>query len=153
VTKIAFSIAMVLLAAEAAKMPGSGYAEWTALAALIAIVIFLVFKTLPKRDIDQQTTITSLMAQTDALRTTLQRLTEVVASLSQRQVEIAEVVTSNQKIQELAIKQMDTLQIVVTEIMRTLVDARMMMEPVPKLREEQNALLREMLETLKKSRE
>jgi len=29
----------------------------------------------------------------------------------------------------------------------------MMMEPVPKLREEQNALLREMLETLKKSRE
>jgi len=86
VTKIAFSIAMVLLAAEAAKMPGSGYAEWTALAALIAIVIFLVFKTLPKRDIDQQTPITSLMAQTDALRTTLQRLTEVVASLSQRQV-------------------------------------------------------------------
>ena len=143
------AISLILLAEEAFSMHGSNYAEWTALAALIAIVIFLIFKTLPKRDIDQQTTITSLMAQTDALRTTLQRLTDVVASLSQRQLEIAEVVTSNQRIQEVAIKQTETLQVVVTEIMRTLVDARTMMEPVPRLREEQNVLLREMLETLK----
>ena len=147
--KTVLAMSLVILAAEAVSLPGSGYAEWTAVAALIAISIFLIFKTLPKRDLDQQSTIKTLTDQTDALRSTLQRLTEVVASLSQRQVEIAEVVTTNQKIQELAIKQMETLQVVVTEIMRTLVDARVMMEPVPRLREEQNVLLREMLETLK----
>ena len=142
-------IAIIVLAEAAAVSSGGQYIEYTALGALVAVTLFLIIKTLPKRDEEKQATITSLLSQTDALRTTLQRLTDVVAALSQRQVEITEVVTSNQRIQEVAIKQTETLQIVVTEIMRTMVDARAMMEPVPKLREEQNTLLREMLETLK----
>lgn len=72
-----------------------------------------------------------------------------MTQLAERQTEVAKIVENNQRIQELQIKQLETLQTVVVEIMRTLSEAREMMRPVPVLREESNRLLRGMLEVLK----
>ena len=147
----------ICVAAQTVPLPGGGYAEWTFGAALIAIVLFLIFKTLPKRDEEKQATIALLTTQGDSLSKSfvvnsvaLEKLSSVVSTISDRQASVAAVVELNQKVQELHIKHMETLQVVVTEIMRTLVDAREMMKPVPELRKEQNDLLKGMLETLKK---
>jgi hypothetical protein len=144
------SLGLLCFAQISEIVGGKGTAEWTALAAICFIVVWLITKTLPSISAAQQRTIDSLMQQTETLRVTLQKLADVVTELGRQQIETRDVVAANLKIQDIQVRQVEATQSLISEIMKILVEANAMMKPVPELRAEQNHLLKEMLEAIRK---
>jgi len=117
----------------------------------------LMIDSQQKISLGQQNTIDSLVSQTSALRETLMKLTDIVAGISKRQDTLESAVLMNQKIllsmqtiAETQQRQNDALQAVVTGIMETMISAKAMMKDVPAQREEENKLLKELVEETKK---